>query len=163
MVGKDAAGLEARLQKAPQALDEALGLGVARLADEPADAQRPQKRAKGLGRPAPPACSDRSRSVTRVAGSAPRRSIAGHSPARMSGASLEKTSVPAPARENPSVGLRQRATFGREPAHSVACVPEHRARDVRRAIAIRAPRHKVRAAAHDDDVLGELRQCETLL
>ncbi len=99
LVRERPAGLETALDEVLQPLDDALGLRIARLAEMPVDAQLAAERGELLGRASAPACNPAWRSQTSVCGSAPSDHRQREIPASRSGAWLEKTSAPAPARE----------------------------------------------------------------
>jgi hypothetical protein len=99
LVGEAPARLEVRLQVAPQALDDALGLGVGRLAEVPVELQLAAEGGVGVGRAAVARVQAPSRSQTASSGSAPSDHRQRVIPNSRSGACFENTSAPAPARE----------------------------------------------------------------
>ena len=97
-VGEAPAGLEVAVQEAVAALERPFGRSVARVEDDPAERELPQKaRNSCVGRPRGAIAP--SRSQTSLPGRAPSRSRQHLIPHAMSGNSLEKTSAPAKARE----------------------------------------------------------------
>jgi hypothetical protein len=98
-VGKQTAGLEVAVDEAVVALGRALGLGVARIEDDPAEREPAAVAGEGPARSPAAGVDPPSRSQTNLFGNAPSVSRQRFMPQAMSSHPFEKTSAPAKARE----------------------------------------------------------------